>query len=60
MITFLHKYGTAEEKFHLVDFDLGAHAAGKAADTVDFAFARVTGSSLHSRTKLLIDYQFDF
>jgi len=43
MITFLHKYGTAEEKFHLVGFDLGAHAAGKAADTVDFAFARVTG-----------------
>jgi len=43
MITFLHKFGTAEEKFHLVGFCLGAHVAGKAADTVDFAFTRVTG-----------------
>ena len=50
MITFLNKFGTFQEKFHLIGFCLGAHIAGKAADSVNFAFNRVTGSSAHSKT----------
>ena len=45
LITFLNKFGTAQEKFHLVGFSLGSHVVGKAASSVAFDITRVTGSS---------------
>lgn len=46
LINFLNKFGTAQEKFHVIGFSLGAHVAGKAASSVDFPITRVTGSLL--------------
>jgi len=43
LINFLNKFGTAQEKFHVIGFSLGAHVAGKAASSVDFPITRVTG-----------------
>jgi len=43
LITFLNKFGTAQEKFHLVGFSLGSHVVGKAASSVAFDITRVTG-----------------
>jgi len=43
LINFLNKFGTAQEKFHLIGFSLGSHVVGKAASKADFLITRVTG-----------------